>query len=319
MAILINKDNQRGGFVMPRTARVKGPDCAYHIIVRSVSDTPLFKHNVDKDKYLSLIKKYQDIFLFKVYAYCLMDTHAHILIDACGADISKVMHVINQSYAQYYNRKYDRHGHLFSDRFKSKIIYTDRVLLNVSAYINKNSKDIRGYRGKEAKYRYSSFGVYLGIMKDSYGILDTWFVLEQFSGDPIIARREYLAFVQKYDENAEEEDLELSSEKAEYRSERVILIRDYTPERVINFVAEYIKIDKWAVNIKYKRKGVKFRAICALLMRGLCDMSQREICTFFGGISQSNAARLCSMGFELISREDRFKNIISDFIKRESA
>ena len=118
---------------MPRSARVKSFDSVFHIMVRSISDTPLYKCNSDKDKYLQLIKKYQDIHLFKVYSYCIMDTHAHMIIDTVGSDISKVMHSINQCYAQYFNRKYERHGHVFQDRFKSKIIYEDRYLITLSS------------------------------------------------------------------------------------------------------------------------------------------------------------------------------------------
>ena len=82
---------------MPRVARVKHENGIYHIMVRSISDIPLFRDSADKDKYLQLIKKYQGIYLFKVYAYCLMTTHGHMAIDCCGADISKIMKSINQS------------------------------------------------------------------------------------------------------------------------------------------------------------------------------------------------------------------------------
>ena len=84
---------------MPRIARIKKLEGIYHIMVRSISDVSLFKDSKDKDIYLLLIKKYQKIYLFKVYAYCLMQTHGHIAIDCCGADISKIMKSINQCYA----------------------------------------------------------------------------------------------------------------------------------------------------------------------------------------------------------------------------
>lgn len=65
---------------------------------------------------------YQENYGFKVYGFCLMDNHAHFIIDVNGADISNIMHSINFKYAQVYNRKHKRHGHLFQDRFKSKIV-----------------------------------------------------------------------------------------------------------------------------------------------------------------------------------------------------
>lgn len=76
---------------MPRMARLKGCDCSYHIMVRSISEVPLFKENSDKDRYLKTLKKYQDVFKFKLYGYCLMNNNAHFIIYANGADISKIM------------------------------------------------------------------------------------------------------------------------------------------------------------------------------------------------------------------------------------
>ncbi|WDC83583.1 transposase [Caloramator sp. mosi_1] len=58
-----------------------------------------------------------------------MDNHAHFIIDANGADISKIMHFINYKYAMWFNKRYSRHGHLFQDRFKSKIVKDERYLL----------------------------------------------------------------------------------------------------------------------------------------------------------------------------------------------
>jgi len=65
---------------MPRLARLKGYDCAYHIMVRSISEVCLYKKNLDKDRYLKTLKKYQDVVDFKAYGYCLMDTHAHFTL-----------------------------------------------------------------------------------------------------------------------------------------------------------------------------------------------------------------------------------------------
>ena len=133
---------------MPRTARIKTVGGMYHIMVRGCSETPLFKNDGDKDAYLKIIKKYQNMYHFKVYAYCLMTTHAHFIIDAIGSDISHIMHSINLSYAIFFNRQYNRHGHVFQDRFKSKLITSDKHLLTLSAYIHSNPKDIIKYKEK---------------------------------------------------------------------------------------------------------------------------------------------------------------------------
>lgn len=92
-------------------------DLIYHIMVKSISEVALYQDEKDKIKYLSFMKKAQDQFEFRVYSYCLMDNHAHFIINAYGADISKIMHFVNYEYAMYFNKRYKRHGHLFQDRF----------------------------------------------------------------------------------------------------------------------------------------------------------------------------------------------------------
>src|SRR5665647_1786261 len=109
---------RQGGFFMPRTAREKSPDAMYHVMSRSISELDLFRNAEDKKKYIRIVKRYKEKYKIRIYAYCLMDNHSHLMIDANGADISKVMQGINLSYARYYNKKYCRHGHLFQDRFK---------------------------------------------------------------------------------------------------------------------------------------------------------------------------------------------------------
>ncbi|EYE87421.1 hypothetical protein Q428_13335, partial [Fervidicella metallireducens AeB] len=107
---------------MPRLARQKKEDAIFHVMARSISEVDLFKDDEDKLNYLALVKKYQKTYEFRVYGYCLMDNHLHLIIDANGADISRIMHSINFSYAQYFNHRHKRHGHLFQDRFKSKMV-----------------------------------------------------------------------------------------------------------------------------------------------------------------------------------------------------
>jgi REP element-mobilizing transposase RayT len=304
---------------MPRCARVKSFDSVYHIMIRSISDTPLFKDSSDKDRYLKLIKKYQGIYLFKVYAYCLMDTHGHIIIDCAGADISKIMHCINQSYAQYFNYKYGRRGHLFQDRFKSKIVYDDTYLINLTAYIHTNPHVIKPYEGREEAYKYLSYGIYLGLREDIFNIVDIDFVLDQFSKDRVIARKDYIEFIKKFNKEEFEEEMEFRHERAEYRSERRILVRNVKPGEVVEFVSSYTKENTSCINIKYLRKNVEMKSLCALLMRGLCGMSQKAICGEMGNISQTQASRLSLKGYNLINEKPKYRNIINDFLQKRAS
>lgn len=300
---------------MPRCARVKSYDSVYHVMVRSVGDTQLFKTEDDKYFYLRLFKKYKETFLFKVYAYCLMDTHAHFIIDCNGSDISKFMHVINQCYAQYYNKRYNRHGHLFADRFKSKIIKNDKYLLVLSGYIHNNPHDIEKYENCVELYPFSSLGYYLGISNDIYKILDIGFIINQFSNNLNLARNLYMKFVSKCSDIDFEAEAEFSNEISEYRSERSILIRNYTFEQITNFISKYTGDPISNLHIKFIHRTRDFRAICILVLHSLCNLSYKQICEKTGNLTISQLSKLSSVGFNLINNNPSYKNIVNDLIK----
>ncbi|WP_425448330.1 transposase [Dethiothermospora halolimnae] len=303
---------------MPRTARKKSAECIYHIMVKSVGGTRLFREDNNREMYLSIIKKYQNIFDFKLYAYCLMDNHGHLMIDASGADVSKFMHRINQSYAQRYNRMYKRKGHLFADRFRSEIIEDEKYLRVCFGYIHNNCKDIPGWKGKEERYPYSSFGIYMGLVENKYSILDMSFMLSLFSQDSRKAQRRCRDFMEEYikskDNAKEKRRVEFKEQKTEYRSERYIIARDYKPEDVMEFVCDYIKIDKQILMQRYKREATKGKAIFILLLNRYCDIGSKGICEIIGNISQSRVSTLCSMGSRIIE-EEGYNDIIDDFMK----
>jgi putative transposase len=304
---------------MPRAARIKSFDSIFHIMVKSISDVPLYREDEDKDKYLSLIKRYQDTFGYKVYAYCLMTTHGHLIIDANGADISKIMHGINQCYAQYFNRKYKRHGHVFQDRFKSKIIHDERYLINLSAYIHNNPVDIEEYSTCIERYEYSTLGVYLGIRSDKFKVIDEAFVMQLFSNNLETAKKKYLEFVYKCSNEAVIENIEFKDEKTEYRSCRTILARDYTPEDIIDFVAGYTGIEKDKIHAKYRKSFTQSKALCVFFMRCFCNFSHRDICNVIGNLTQARISKLCSIGLDTIYSEDKYKGIIEMFLNKKIA
>lgn len=303
---------------MPRCARVKDPNGIYHIMIRSISEILLFKSSNDKTTYLQLLKKYQKIFSFKVYGYCFMNNHGHFMIYSNGADISKFMHGINQSYARYYNKKYERHGHVFADRFKSKLISDESYLLTASAYIHNNPKDIMKYKDCVENYKFSSLAIYIGKMQDKYGILDISYILERFSSNFSKAKMKYLEFV-KSRTNSEVDcqtlsNLSFSNEPTEYKSQRKCLIRNINYENILDFVSTYLNQDKNNIHIKYNHNSVNFRAICAFLMRCLSNFNYKDIASILGNLTTSSISRLTTKGYELTQNNPKFKNIIDDFL-----
>jgi len=108
---------------MPRSARITIQNGCYHIITRGNQKQTIFIKDEDYQKYLYFLKKYKKRYKFKLYGFCLMPNHVHLVMEVDNPDkLSKVMHGINLSYAIYFNYKYKKVEHLWQDRFISKII-----------------------------------------------------------------------------------------------------------------------------------------------------------------------------------------------------
>jgi len=114
----------------------------------------------------------------EVVNFCLMPNHYHLtLLNKNDDGISKYMQRILNSYAKYFNTKYERSGHLFQGPYKAVHIEDDRQLTYLSTYIHKNPKELKGvdYR----KYPWSSYQDY--VRENRWGkLLKTDIVLEGF-------------------------------------------------------------------------------------------------------------------------------------------
>ena len=310
---------------MPRKARQKHEQAIYHIMSRSLSEILLFKENVDKDYFLMLIKRYSGKYNVSVYAYCLMDNHVHIHLDPKGFDVSKYMHSLNTAYVRYYNTKYERHGHLFQDRFQSKILDSDRYNLAVSAYIHNNPKDIPEYNGKEEDYPYSSYGIYLNRRLDQFQIIDKSFVTDVLLANSKNFKNKYHEFVKsqrltEIDSIPEINEHITTETENEYVSGRNVIIRDISPDRVISYISLRLESSfHKSISWKGKRRLIPYRAFCAYVLRVLGGMSYREICLHMHSITIACCSRLCDIGYELTNNGDKVFSELFDELVSQAA
>lgn len=299
---------------MPRLPRKKGLSNIHHIMNRSISEIQLFRDSCDKYKFLNIIKKYQKFYMFNIYSYVLMDTHYHLQIYSNGSDISKFMKSINQSYAHYYNKKYNRHGHVFADRFKSKPIENDSYAIAVSSYIHNNPKDIKGFENCVENYKFSSLHIYMGKHSNYSDIIDTSFILRYFNQKNYKARKSYLSFVSKNPNLNLSDDIEFENIKSYYPKEKYLLVRNFNPEEITSFILKYTN-SKFCIHGKYNHKSLELKSISIVLLRYLCDFSLEKISKIVGNVTCSNIWSLCEKGISLINTDDKYRNIIKDFIK----
>ena len=123
---------------MARVARKIGFTGYYHVIMRGVGKQVLFECDRDFCYYIKLLQRYAQETGVDVCAYCLMENHVHLLVHDPDEELSLFMKKLGVSYAWFFNKKYDRTGHLFQDRYISEAVETESYLLTVFRYILNN-------------------------------------------------------------------------------------------------------------------------------------------------------------------------------------
>ena len=151
---------------MPRTARLIPERGALHVMCRGNNKRKVFRQ--DKDYlfyYFSLINLKLEEGV-KVYHYCLMPNHVHLVVGVNdNSNLSRFMQRVNGKYAFYYKKKRSYTGHLWQDRFKSKIIAKECYLAQCGKYVELNPVRAK-IVGLPEEYSYSSYKHYALGIKD---------------------------------------------------------------------------------------------------------------------------------------------------------
>ena len=124
---------------MANLPRLLVEGACYHLIARGNQKQRVFLDEEDFKEYLIRLRQYKKKFDFKLYAYCLMPNHIHLVGQIeVAKNLSKFMQGITLSYALYFNQQYTGVGHLWQGRFKNKVIAKDRYLVDCINYIELN-------------------------------------------------------------------------------------------------------------------------------------------------------------------------------------
>jgi len=167
---------------MPRRARQKSESGIYHIILRGINRQNIFEDEEDNSRFLQTLLHYKEISEYELYAYCLMGNHLHLLLRADEEPLEQIMRRICGSYVYWYNRKYERIGNLFQDRFKSEPVEDDPYFLTVLRYIHQNPSKA-GLVDKNGQYKWSSYSAYMSGDMNKSKLVDRDFALKIFNKD----------------------------------------------------------------------------------------------------------------------------------------
>jgi len=182
----------------------------YHVVIRGVNKQNIFLDDNDREFFISLLHKYGKKYGISFHSHTLMDNHAHFLLRDRNHNLSAFIQVVTSVYARFFNKKYDRVGHLFQSRFLSEVIEDIKYYLTVFRYILQNPEKAGICRASQ--YIWSSYSYY----KKKKSLVDVEDILRIFE-----TREKLYKFIEKQGDS-ECLDIELRpSEKEEYRINKI--------------------------------------------------------------------------------------------------
>jgi REP element-mobilizing transposase RayT len=320
---------------MTRPLRIEYPDAYYHVINRGNYQEKIYFNDRDKEKFLEYLEKAAERFSVIFHGYCLMSNHYHLLIQTPDSNLSMAMQWINVSYATYFNRKRDRHGHLFQGRFKAILIDADEYLKHLSRYIHLNPVRAKMV-SSPADYPWSSYRAFIGKEKVPR-YLETDWLLSTFGKTKKQARQSYMDFVEKVDAKSLENPSDLVSEgfllgdsnflkwvKETFLSDRddqkeIPQLKKLKPriavEDVVEAVADQFECSTDQIIAK-GRKNNKAREVAIYLARDMCGLSCKDLGLYFGGVSGALITIMHKRIAEEASQNRRFRRRINTIKKR---
>jgi len=176
---------------VPRKLRENVEGGVYHVYARGNDRACIYyRDDADRERYLELLEKVASGKDWRCLAYCLMDNHLHLLLETPSGGLSAGMQRLHGRYAQSFNRRHERSGHLFQGRFGDVRILSDRQVLAVAGYMARNPVDA-GICADPARWRWSSYGKVIGGGEPEW--LDASRLLSYFGSKVSAARRRYAA------------------------------------------------------------------------------------------------------------------------------
>jgi REP element-mobilizing transposase RayT len=175
-----------------RPHREELEDGIFHVYARGNAKQAIYLDDADRQAYLRLLGLVVKKRRWRCLAYCLMQNHVHLLVETPEANLAAGMQALHGIYAQTFNQRHDRVGHLFQGRYGAVRITTDSQLWAAARYLALNPV-AAGLCAKPAEWPWGSYAV-VGFGAPAW--LDHGRLLELFSGSGTEPHGRYLRFVE---------------------------------------------------------------------------------------------------------------------------
>ena len=178
---------------MSRPLRLDHAGALWHVTSRGNERREVFVDDEDRREFLRLLGRTVELFGWKLHAWVLMGNHYHLFVGTPEATLSRGMRQLNGDYAQHFNRRHGRDGHVFQGRFKAILVQREAHLLEVARYVVRNPVRA-GIVASPGDWPWSSYRATAGL-ESAPEWLDTSFLLEQFGSRRAAAATKYREFV----------------------------------------------------------------------------------------------------------------------------
>ncbi len=259
---------------MARKERIHYEGALYHVICRGNNRDYIFEKEHEKAKYLELLRTYKKRYRFKLYAYCIMGNHAHMLIEVGEIPLSKIMQGVQQVYTYYYNKKNNRSGHVFQQRHKAILCNRDHYLLSLIRYIHQNPQ--RAGIKEGLNYTYCSHKNYIGDNLDS--LVDRQFPLSLFGKSleqQLEGYNEFIGIKENGIKNLKDEELMIDIEDNQVKEKNNY---NYPLVDIVDAVCEYYNITRGEISLKVRTsRFVEARKTVVFLAKKYSEVSNKEL------------------------------------------
>ena len=148
-------------YEMSRQLRIEFPGATYHVMSRGLDGMATFANHQDRRFFLNLVEQAVLEKALIVHAYCLMQTHFHLLTETPMGQLGRWMKDILGCYASRFNWQRQRAGHFWQGRYRAILVEDGEYFLECSRYIHLNPYRANLARPAE-KYVWSSYRNYVG-------------------------------------------------------------------------------------------------------------------------------------------------------------
>lgn len=166
----------------------------YHVCTRSAGKVKHFRDDLDRTDFCNRIAKAVKKFRWRCEMFCLMTTHYHLMLDVPEDGLQRAMHWLNGTYAQQFNRRHGRWGHLCGARYTATPIESKLQLIRTAAYVALNP--VRAGICENAEdYVWSSYRGTAGFDRQ-FDFVDDRELLAFFGGERKSASRRFRRYVE---------------------------------------------------------------------------------------------------------------------------